>query len=108
MRLRNKLRAGCASPEPVVSAGVKRADVVSGVGPNPFSNVTQTGLAFSINVPLPVLNSGHYEIARYQAEQQQAAARLALLARQIRTEVEGALAVLKVRREAQATYEREM
>jgi cobalt-zinc-cadmium efflux system outer membrane protein len=95
-------------PEPVVSTGVKRADVVSGVGPNPFSNVTQTGLAFSISVPLPILNSGHYEIARYQAEQEQASARLALLARQIRTEVEGALAALKMRREAQATYEREM
>jgi cobalt-zinc-cadmium efflux system outer membrane protein len=93
-------------PEPVISAGVKRADVVSGVGP--FSNVTHTGLAFSIGVPLPILNSGHYEVARYQAEQEQAAARVALLARQIRTEVEGALAVLKLRREAQANYEREM
>jgi cobalt-zinc-cadmium efflux system outer membrane protein len=95
-------------PEPLVSAGIKRADVVSGLGPNSVSNVTQTGLAFSVSVPLPVLNNGHYEVARYKAEQEQAEARLALLARQIRTGVEGALAVLNVRREAQAAYEREM
>jgi cobalt-zinc-cadmium efflux system outer membrane protein len=60
-------------PEPMVSAGIKRADVVSGLGPNSVSNVTQTGLAFSVSVPLPILNSGHYEVARYQAEQAQAA-----------------------------------
>ncbi len=95
-------------PEPIVSAGVKRADVILGAGPNPFANVTRTGLAFSITVPLPVLNSGRYEWARYQAEQEQAGARLAVLARQIRTEVEGARAVLAVRRDALAAYEREI
>jgi cobalt-zinc-cadmium efflux system outer membrane protein len=95
-------------PDPQLSAGVKRADVVSGVGPNPFSNVTHTGLAFSVTVPLPILNSGRYEVARYQAEQEQADARLTLLARQIRTQAEGALAVLALRREAEAAYEREI
>jgi cobalt-zinc-cadmium efflux system outer membrane protein len=94
-------------PEPVVSAGVERAEAASGSGPNPFSNVTRNGLAFSVEVPLPLLNSGRYEVARYQAEQEQAAARLASLARQIRTEVEGARAVFNVRRDALAAYERE-
>jgi outer membrane protein, heavy metal efflux system len=95
-------------PEPVVSAGVKRADVLTGAGPSPFSNVPHTGLAFSVGVPLPILNTGRYEVARYRAEQEQADARLALLARQIRTEVEGARAVLTVQRDALAAYEREI
>jgi cobalt-zinc-cadmium efflux system outer membrane protein len=95
-------------PEPVVSAGLERAESSSGTGPNPFLNVTRNGLAFSVEVPLPLLNSGRYEVARYQAEQEQAAARLASLARQIRTEVEGARAVFDVRREALTSYEREL
>jgi cobalt-zinc-cadmium efflux system outer membrane protein len=95
-------------PEPVVSAGVERAEVTAGTGANPFSNVTRNGLAFGVSVPLPILNSGRYEVARYRAEQEQADARIAVLARQIRTDVEGALTVLDVRREAQTAFEREM
>jgi outer membrane protein, heavy metal efflux system len=94
-------------PEPVVSAGLERAESSSGTGANPFSNVTRNGLAFSVEVPLPLLNSGRYDVARYQAAQEQAGARLASLARQIRTEVEGARAVFDVRREALAAYEGE-
>lgn len=95
-------------PEPLVSAGVERAEVTAGTGANPFSNVNRNGLAFSVSVPLPILNSGRYEVARYRAEQEQADARIAVLSRQIRTDVEGALAVLDVRREAQTAFEREM
>lgn len=95
-------------PEPQVTAGLKRADVTSGVGPNPFSNVTQTGLAFSLNVPLPVFNSGRYEVARYQAAQDQTNARIAVLSRQIRTEIQGARDVLTIRRDALAGFQREV
>lgn len=95
-------------PEPVVSAGVERAEVTAGTGTNPFSNVSRNGLAFSVSVPLPILNTGRYEVARYRAEQEQADARIAVLSRQIRTEVEGALGVLDVRREAQTAFEGEM
>jgi len=95
-------------PDPQVSAGVKRADVTSGVGTNPFSNVTRTGVVFSLSVPLPVFNSGRYEVARYQAEQQQATARAAVLARQIQTEIQGAREVLIIRRDALAAYQREL
>ncbi|MBZ5677184.1 MAG: TolC family protein [Acidobacteriia bacterium] len=95
-------------PDPQVSAGVKRADVTSGVGTNPFSNVTRTGVVFSLSVPLPVFNSGRYEVARYQAEQQQATARAAVLARQIQTEIQGAREVLIIRGEALAAYQREL
>jgi cobalt-zinc-cadmium efflux system outer membrane protein len=95
-------------PEPQVTAGVKRADVISGVAPNPFSNATRTGLAISLSVPLPLFNTGRYEVARYQAEQEQANARVALLAHQIRTEIQGARDVLRIRRDALAAYEREI
>lgn len=94
-------------PEPQVSAGVKRADVTSGIGPNPFSNVTRTGVAVSLSVPLPLFNNGRYEVARYQAEEEQAKARIAVLARQIRTEVQGARDVLAIRRDALTAYQRE-
>jgi cobalt-zinc-cadmium efflux system outer membrane protein len=95
-------------PEPQVTAGLKRADVVSGVGPNPFSNATRSGIVFGFNVPLPVFNDGRYEVARYQAEQEQVNARVALLGRQIRTEIQGARAVVAIRKDALAAYQREM
>ena len=95
-------------PNPEVSAGVKRADVVSGAGPNPFSDVTRTGLVFSLGVPLPLFNNGRYEVARYQAEQKQTKAHTAVLARQIETEIQGAREVLMIRREALAAYQREL
>ena len=95
-------------PDPQVAAGVKRADVLAGVGPNLFSNVTQTGLVFSLTVPLPVFNSGRYEVARYQAEQELAKARASVLERQIQSEIQGAHEVLTIRREALAAYQREL
>ena len=87
-------------PDPQVSAGVKRADVTSGV--------TNTGVVFSLSVPLPVFNSGRYEVARYQAEQEQATAHGAVLARQIQAEIQGAREVLTIRQEALAAYQREL
>lgn len=95
-------------PDPQVSAGVKRADVTSGMGPNPFSNVPRNGFVFSLSVPLPVFNSGRYEVARYRAEQEQATSRAAVLARQIQTEIQGARDVLVIRQEALSAYQREL
>jgi len=94
-------------PDPEVVGGVKRADAVSGMGPNPFSDVTRTGVVFSLIVPLPVLNSGRYEVARFQAEQEQTKARTAVLARQMQAEIQGNREVLTIRREALAAYQRE-
>ena len=95
-------------PEPQVTAGLKRADTFSGTGPNPFSNRVQSGFTFGVTVPLPVFNKGQYDVARYQAEQEQAGARIAVLARQIRAEIEGARDVLAIRRDALASYQREI
>jgi len=87
-------------PDPQVSAGVKRADIVPGAA--------RTGVVFSLSVPLPVFNSGRYEVARYQAEQTQSSARATVLARQIQTEIQGAREVLTIRRDALAAYQREL
>lgn len=95
-------------PNPLVGAGLKRAAGFAGSGPNPFSNITQAGLVFSLAVPLPVFNNGRFEVARYQAEQEQAKARAAVIARRIQTEIQGARDVLAIRREALAAYQREL
>ena len=91
-------------PEPQISAGIKRADVTSGTGPDPFANTARTGLVFSLTVPLPVFNSGRYEVSRYQAEQEQARSRAAVIERQMSAEIEGAREVLEIRIEALKTY----
>lgn len=87
-------------PDPQISAGVKRADITPGVA--------RTGVVFSLSVPVPLFNNGRYEAARYQAEQTQASARAAVLARQIQTEIQGAREVLMIRREALGAYQREL
>ena len=95
-------------PEPTVTAGVKRGDVVSGVAPLPFSDVTRTGLAISLSIPLPIFNNGRFEVARQQAEQEQTIARMAVLERQIHAEIQGAHDVLAIRSEALAAYQKEL
>ena len=95
-------------PEPQVTAGFKRADTFAGVGPNPFSNVVQNGFAFGVSITVPVFNNGRYEVSRYKAEQEQARARIAVLARQIRADVDGAKRVLDIRRDGLASYRREI
>jgi cobalt-zinc-cadmium efflux system outer membrane protein len=93
-------------PNPEISAGVKRADVVFGTGLNSFSEGTRTGVVFSLSVPLPLFNSGSYEVSRVQAEQEQTKARAAVILRQIQTETQGAREVLLLRRDALSAYQR--
>lgn len=95
-------------PEPVVTVGVKRANVIAGVPPSPFADVTRSGLAVSLSVPLPVFNSGRLEVARQQAEQEQASARMAVLERQIHSEIQGARDVLAIRTDALGAYQKEL
>ena len=83
-----------------ISAGYKRADTTNGV--------TANGLVFSLSVPLQVFNDGRYEVARYAAEQERVRARIALLEREIKTEVEGAMATVELRRKASASLETEL
>jgi outer membrane protein, heavy metal efflux system len=82
-------------PEPVVNAGLKRADI----GPRVAS-----GSVVGITVPLPLFNQGRTEVARYSAEQERTAARLHVLARQIRASVEGATQAFAIRQRARDEY----
>ncbi|MEX2262715.1 MAG: TolC family protein [Bryobacteraceae bacterium] len=57
-------------PEPVLYAGLKRADVGTRIANGPVVGIT---------VPLPLFNKGQAEVARYSAEQERSSARLAVL-----------------------------
>ena len=87
-------------PEPVVSAGLKRADV----GQNRIAN----GAAVSVSVPIPVFNRGQSEVARFSAEQQRTSARLQVLSQQIRAAVEGTVRAYNVRVQARDRYRQEL
>jgi len=95
-------------PEPTVSAGLKRASVISGLPPNPFSDVTRSGLVFGISVPIPVFNRGQYEVARSQAEQERIEAHRLTLAREISAQVQRARDLLVLRQETLKTYQAEL
>lgn len=87
-------------PEPIVTAGLKRADAGQrGIGYGPVVGVS---------VPLPVFNKGQAEVARSTAEQERASARLQLLSRQIRAAVEGNVHAFLVRSTARDEYRREL
>jgi cobalt-zinc-cadmium efflux system outer membrane protein len=87
-------------PEPVVTAGLKRADV----GQNRIAN----GTAVSVSIPLPIFNKGQAEVARFSAEQERTAARLQLLSQQIRAAVEGTVRAYNVRLHARDRYRQEL
>jgi cobalt-zinc-cadmium efflux system outer membrane protein len=87
-------------PEPVLNAGFKRADI----GQSRIAN----GGVVGVTVPLPLFNKGQAEVARYTAEQERAAARMQILARSIRAEVEGRARAFATRAEARERYRREL
>jgi cobalt-zinc-cadmium efflux system outer membrane protein len=86
-------------PEPVFSAGLKRAEI----GPNKNA----LGPVIGITVPLPLFNRGRTEVARLIAEQDRVTARRALLAQQIRAAVEGAYNSFQIRQRALVEFQRE-
>lgn len=95
-RLEQRAAERLRFPEPIVSAGLKRADVgQSGLASGPVVGIT---------VPLPLFNKGQAEVDRYSAEQVRAAARLDILARQIRAAVEAAIQAFTIRQRARDEY----
>ena len=86
-------------PEPLVSAGLKRTQVLN--------NRTDTGAVFSVSIPLPTFNKGQTEVARLVAEQSQVQARREVLAQQITASVAGAYDVYAARLEALSAFDRE-
>jgi outer membrane protein, heavy metal efflux system len=95
-RLEQRAAERLRFPEPIINAGLKRATVGQGV--------TANGPVVGISIPLPVFNKGQAEVARYSAEQERVAARLDVLARQIRAAVEGAVQAYTIRQRARDEY----
>lgn len=87
-------------PEPVLNAGLKRADI--------GGNRIGYGPVVGISVPLPLFNKGQDEVARFSAEQERVSARLQTLARQIRSAIEGSARAFTVRAQARDNYRREL
>lgn len=85
-------------PEPVVSAGYKRADI----GMNQIAH----GAVVELSVPLPLFNKGQAEVSRFSAEQERSSARLQILSRQIRATVEGTVKAFNARIEARDRFRR--
>jgi len=83
-------------PEPVVSAGLKRADNARGD--------TDSGPVVSLTVPIPLFNRGTTEVTRFKAEEERARARRDVLRQQIAAQVEGAYQAFLVRQRAVETY----
>jgi cobalt-zinc-cadmium efflux system outer membrane protein len=96
-------------PEPVVAAGLKRADVISlsRSGLPPLER-TQNGSFVGITIPIPSLNRGQAEVSRLQAERTRVEAHQRALEHQIRAQVTGAYQLLTLRRDVLDRYRREL
>lgn len=104
-RFEQQAAARLKIPEPILSAGLKRADVGQrGVGPRDIA----IGPVIGVTVPLPIFNKGQTEVSRYSAEQERVAARLRILSQQIRAAVEGTAQALQIRRQTRDDYAREL
>lgn len=95
-RLEQRAAERLRIPEPVLNAGLKRADI----GQNRMSN----GPVVGMTVPIPLFNRGQAEVARFSAEQERTSARLQILSQRIRAEVEGNVRAFNVRLEARDRY----
>jgi cobalt-zinc-cadmium efflux system outer membrane protein len=87
-------------PEPVVTAGIKRADV--------GLHRIETGPVVGVSIPLPLFNKGQAEVARFSAEQERARSRLQILAQRIRAEIEGTVRAFQIRTQARDRYRDEL
>ncbi len=82
-------------PEPVVTAGLKRADA-------PGRNVS--GPVVALSVPIPLFNRGQTEVARLRSELERIGTRQQILEQRIRSEVQAAYAAAELRRGIAAEY----
>jgi cobalt-zinc-cadmium efflux system outer membrane protein len=99
-RLEQRAAERLRFPEPVFSAGLKRADLGQpGMAHGPVIGIT---------VPLPLFNKGQSEVERFTAEQERVSARLQVLSQQIRAAIEGTVEALNVRLRARDEYRTEL
>ncbi|MBI3211052.1 MAG: TolC family protein [Candidatus Solibacter usitatus] len=101
LRLEEQAAARLRYPEPLVSAGWKRAD-------EPNLMRAQNGAVVGVTIPIPSFNRGQAEVSKLQAEQTRAEAQRRALEHQIRAQVDGAYHVLQLRRESVENYRREL
>lgn len=109
LRLEQQAAGRLRYPEPVVSAGLKRADVLdlSQAGRAPAERA-RNGAVIGITIPIPSFNRGQLEVTRLQAEQARVEAHRRALEHQIRQQVTGALQTLALRRDALQSYRQEL
>jgi len=86
-------------PEPVFSAGLKRADLAL--------NRLDHGVVFGLTLPLPLFNKGRTEVARLSAERERTQARRELLAQHVQATVGGAWDLYSTRLEALPAFEKQ-
>jgi outer membrane protein, heavy metal efflux system len=104
-RLEQRAAERLRYPDPVLSAGLKRADLGQRTtGPRDIAN----GPVIGLTVPIPFFNKGQTEVARFAAEQERVGARLQILAQQIRSAVEGSVQAFQIRASARDEYAREL
>jgi cobalt-zinc-cadmium efflux system outer membrane protein len=99
-RLEQRAAEKLRIPEPVLNAGLKRADV--------GGNRIGFGPVVGISIPLLVFNKGQDEVARFTAEQERISARLQILTRQIRSAIEGSARAYAIRAQARDNFRREL
>jgi len=87
-------------PEPLLNAGLKRADI--------GQPGTANGAVVGITIPLPLFNKGQTEVARFTAQQERTSARLQVLSQEIRAAIEGTVQALNVRLLAHDEYRSEL
>ncbi len=109
LRLEQQAAGRLRYPEPVVAAGLKRADVVDFSQPGrPPSERARNGAYVGITIPIPSFNRGQFEVTRLQAEQARVEAHRRALEHQIRQQVTGAFQTLTLRRGALQSYRQEL
>lgn len=107
-RLEQQAAGRLRYPEPVISGGLKRADVVEfPAGRAPVERM-QNGAFVGVSIPIPSFNRGQNEVARLQAEQARIEAHRRALEQEIRAQVSGAFEALLLRREALVSYRRDL
>jgi len=86
-------------PEPMITAGLKRTQLVG--------NQTGTGAVIGVSIPLPFFNKGQTEVARISAEQERTKARRDLIVQQVTATVDGAYEIYAARLNALKAFEQE-
>ncbi|MGH9721037.1 MAG: TolC family protein [Bryobacteraceae bacterium] len=87
-------------PEPAITAGLKRAQIISGQNAN--------GAVVAVSISLPLFNRGKTEVARLSAERERTQARRDFVTQRVLAEVDGAYDLYGLRLAALQAFDEEM